>query len=104
MTFDMAHPRSLSTNGAQNGVESPAQPSGHQPRFSRPFTLQEALPFSPFTSVIPFESGTWLAEDSFNQKFGFLINLQISYRLRTLVLAHLRPASPISSLDMISII
>ncbi|KAG6366376.1 hypothetical protein INS49_000553 [Diaporthe citri] len=52
----MAHPRSLSTNGAQNGVESPAQPSGHQPRFSRPFTLQEALPFSPFTSVIPFES------------------------------------------------
>lgn len=74
MTFDMAHPRSLSTNGAQNGVESPAQPSGHQPRFSRPFTLQEALPYSPFTSVIPFESGMWLAEDSFNQMLESLIN------------------------------
>lgn len=60
MTFDMAHPRSLSTNGAQNGTEPPAQPYGHQPRFSRPFTLQEALPYSPFTSVIPFESGMWL--------------------------------------------
>ncbi|KAJ0115273.1 hypothetical protein J7T55_012549 [Diaporthe amygdali] len=52
----MAHPRPLDTNGAQNGVGSSAQSSGHQPRFSRPFTLQEALPYSPFTSVIPFES------------------------------------------------
>lgn len=79
MTFNMAHPRSLSTNGAQNGVESPAQPSGHQPRFSRPFTLQEALPYSPFTSVIPFESGMWLAEASFNKTFDSLIN----YRYHT---------------------
>ncbi|POS78557.1 hypothetical protein DHEL01_v203054 [Diaporthe helianthi] len=46
----------LNANGAQYGAESPAQPSGHHPRFSRPFTLQEALPYSPFTSVIPFES------------------------------------------------
>ncbi|KAJ4390019.1 Sister chromatid cohesion protein 2 [Gnomoniopsis smithogilvyi] len=43
-------------NGAQNGPIPSAQLPGHQARFSRPFTLQEALPFSPFTSVIPFES------------------------------------------------
>ncbi|KAF3767701.1 hypothetical protein M406DRAFT_39601 [Cryphonectria parasitica EP155] len=33
-----------------------AQPSGQRAKYSRPFTLQEALPYSPFTSVIPFES------------------------------------------------
>lgn len=63
----MAHPRALNANGAQNGVEPAAQPSGHQNRFSRPFTLQEALPYSPFTSVIPFESGMCQPEDPFNQ-------------------------------------
>lgn len=98
----MAHPRALNANGAQNGVEPPAQPSGHQPRFSRPFTLQEALPYSPFTSVIPFESGMCQPEDPFNQMLDFLITLQTSSRLRTLVLAHPRPVSPISSLDMTS--
>ncbi|KAI3402149.1 hypothetical protein diail_78 [Diaporthe ilicicola] len=52
----MVHPKLLHANGAQNGVESSSQSAGHQPRFARPFTLQEALPYSPFTSVIPFES------------------------------------------------
>lgn len=74
MTFDMAHPRPLDTNGAQNGVGSSAQSSGHQPRFSRPFTLQEALPYSPFTSVIPFESGMWLLAPFSNPMFDSLIN------------------------------
>ncbi|KUI68360.1 Protein rad9 [Cytospora mali] len=52
----MAHPGPLNPNGVQNGVAPSAPPSGPHPRFSRPFTLQEALPYSPFTSVIPFES------------------------------------------------
>ncbi|PSS02110.1 putative SCC2 protein [Coniella lustricola] len=33
-----------------------AHPPVQQQPFSRPFTLREALPYSPFTSVIPFES------------------------------------------------
>lgn len=53
----MAHPGPLHPNGAQNGIAPSAPPSGPHPTFSRPFTLQEALPYSPFTSVIPFESG-----------------------------------------------
>lgn len=52
----MAHPGPYNPNGAQNGIAPSAPPSGSHPRFSRPFTLQEALPYSPFTSVIPFES------------------------------------------------
>ncbi|KAK7734953.1 Sister chromatid cohesion protein 2 [Cytospora paraplurivora] len=52
----MAHSGPLHPNGAQNGIAPSASPSGPHPTFSRPFTLQEALPYSPFTSVIPFES------------------------------------------------
>ncbi|KAK1826756.1 sister chromatid cohesion C-terminus-domain-containing protein [Podospora conica] len=45
---------------AHNGPPGRDRPSGAyadpSPAFSRPFLLQEALPYSPFTSIIPFDS------------------------------------------------
>lgn len=45
---------------AHNGPPGHDRPSGvyadPSPAFSRPFLLQEALPYSPFTSIIPFDS------------------------------------------------
>lgn len=61
----MAQQRPNNPNGAQNGPNPSAQP----PRFSRPFTLQEALPFSPFSSVISFESGMFY-EKAFERRIG----------------------------------
>lgn len=53
------------TNGIQNGNaprqnQNPyTQPNAHRQDENqpRPFTLNEALPYTPFTSVFPFESG-----------------------------------------------
>lgn len=53
----MAHPNPDAFGGVQNGAMPSAHPPAQQAMFSRPFTLREALPYSPFTSVIPFESG-----------------------------------------------
>lgn len=43
-------------DGMANGTHLGAQ-STEQPPIARPFTLQEALPYSPHSSVIPFTSG-----------------------------------------------
>ncbi|KAL8348538.1 hypothetical protein RB601_002409 [Gaeumannomyces tritici] len=43
-------------NGGENG-QTPPGAADMDSQFTRPFTLYEALPFSPFTSVIPFQSG-----------------------------------------------
>jgi cohesin loading factor subunit SCC2 len=43
-------------NGGANGQPPPGAGEGVA-QFDRPFTLYEALPFSPFTSVIPFQPG-----------------------------------------------
>lgn len=67
INFKMAYQEPDDPNGAQNGSIPPAQPGGQQARFSRPFTLQEALPFSPFTSVMPFESGRCIAVSSLKE-------------------------------------
>ncbi|TPX15015.1 uncharacterized protein E0L32_004845 [Thyridium curvatum] len=52
----MAHSRPAGQNGLPNGQASSAGSRAQSQKFSRPFTLQEALPYSPFTSIIPFES------------------------------------------------
>src|SRR4051794_40763951 len=36
----------------------PQLPPPPQDPFSRPFTIQEALPYTPFTSILPINSGT----------------------------------------------
>ena len=57
---NMATPKSGGQNGASNGVNPKAvapQPSAAPRVFSRPFEVLEALPYSPFTSIIPFEPG-----------------------------------------------
>ena len=53
-----------SQSGSQNGVPNGVNPNSVAPRpstaprvFSRPFEVHEALPYSPFTSIIPFEPG-----------------------------------------------
>lgn len=54
----MAYKQPDGPDGAQNGFPPSAQQTGGQQLlFTRPLTLQEALPYSPFTSVVPFESG-----------------------------------------------
>jgi cohesin loading factor subunit SCC2 len=35
----------------------PSQPPARQDQFSRPFTIEEALPYTPFTSIVPINSG-----------------------------------------------
>lgn len=42
--------------GPANGTYGQPQPSFHE-HSVRPFTLQEALPYSPQTSVVPFTAG-----------------------------------------------
>ncbi|KAI0890342.1 ARM repeat-containing protein [Annulohypoxylon maeteangense] len=59
----MANPQSSNQNGIaphfhQQGYPQPGPGSGvyqPQPNISKPFTLGEALPYTPFTSVFPFE-------------------------------------------------
>jgi hypothetical protein len=36
-----------------------------EPQHSRPFTLNEALPYTPFTSVFPFEPGKYDRQPTF---------------------------------------
>lgn len=47
-------------NGPPNGGYMQPQAAEQRP-MARPFTLSEALPYSPQTSVIPFTSGWWLS-------------------------------------------
>jgi cohesin loading factor subunit SCC2 len=47
-------------NGHPHGFANPAPQGGHPPpamTFTRPFTLHEALPYTPFSSIAPFDSG-----------------------------------------------
>jgi cohesin loading factor subunit SCC2 len=61
----MANPETVNQNGitpyyeqAQYIDPSALQQQNNQTQSSaRPFTLDEALPYTPFTSVFPFESG-----------------------------------------------
>jgi hypothetical protein len=60
----MAHPHPYSQNGIsphnvlqqQQQSSSDFEPDGRQLR-TQPFSLEEALPYTPFTSVFPFDSG-----------------------------------------------
>lgn len=56
----MADPRPGTHNGPPHAVPDSgahaAQPPAAAP-FSRPFTLYEALPYTPFSSIAPFDSG-----------------------------------------------
>ncbi|KAI2635435.1 hypothetical protein GGS21DRAFT_82152 [Xylaria nigripes] len=71
MTHDMAHPQFSHRNGVSSQQQQPQQQpqqqwrhhqssnmplDGRQSR-TRPFSLEEALPYTPFTSVLPFDSG-----------------------------------------------
>ena len=44
--------------------------NGRQPWSSRPPTVDEALQYSPFSSIVPFGPGTWLLPTS-KESFGF---------------------------------
>ncbi|KAB5540504.1 hypothetical protein GE09DRAFT_1037811 [Coniochaeta sp. 2T2.1] len=61
----MPDPRAGYANGVPNGRHQPHRPSpssqpapasSRQDAFSRPFTIQEALPYTPFTSIPPIHS------------------------------------------------
>ncbi|KAK0637257.1 hypothetical protein B0T17DRAFT_481952 [Bombardia bombarda] len=52
----MATARPGTQNALQDGTNRAPQQSGERPAFSRPFTLHEALPYTPFTSIVPFNS------------------------------------------------
>ncbi|KAI1074975.1 ARM repeat-containing protein [Whalleya microplaca] len=49
----------MANENSQNGIAPRygQQPYPQQPEITRPFTLEEALPYTPFTSVFPFEPG-----------------------------------------------
>jgi hypothetical protein len=53
----MSTPRPGAHNGGpvENRVSQPPMSSAQS--LSRPFTLYEALPYTPFTSIVPFDSG-----------------------------------------------
>lgn len=56
--------------GDQNGITThrnqfPPRTRRQQAPFSRPFTLSEALPYTPLTSVIPFDPGESHNQNSF---------------------------------------
>lgn len=51
----MATSRPGNQNGVPNGTVAPSGPSAQPPRYTRPFTLQEALPYTPFSSIGPFD-------------------------------------------------
>lgn len=53
----MADPRLSRQNGVTKEHLKASQLPGQRSAFSRPFTLYEALPYTPFTSIIPFNSG-----------------------------------------------
>jgi cohesin loading factor subunit SCC2 len=42
------------------------QPSQAIMNFTRPFTLYEALPYTPFASIAPFDSGMFLQPRNYN--------------------------------------
>ncbi|KAK4043361.1 sister chromatid cohesion C-terminus-domain-containing protein [Parachaetomium inaequale] len=55
----MADPRPDIYNGHPHGMPTPAPQGGQPPpamAFTRPFTLYEALPYTPFSSIAPFDS------------------------------------------------
>ncbi|KAK3306683.1 uncharacterized protein B0T15DRAFT_149792 [Chaetomium strumarium] len=56
----MADPRPDTYNGPPYGVPDPATQGTQTPaanEFTRPFTLYEALPYTPFSAIAPFDSG-----------------------------------------------
>lgn len=58
----MANPQSGGQNGVAPGFDQQiypqAGPGVYRPQdASKPFTVNEALPYTPFTSVFPFEPG-----------------------------------------------
>ncbi|KAK1759475.1 sister chromatid cohesion C-terminus-domain-containing protein [Echria macrotheca] len=53
----MADPRSSAHNGALPRESDMESPAGASQMFTRPFTLYEALPYTPFTSIVPIHSG-----------------------------------------------
>ncbi|KAL2159890.1 hypothetical protein VTH06DRAFT_2023 [Thermothelomyces fergusii] len=56
----MANPRTDIHHGQPHAVPNPNSQGGQPPPemvFTRPFTLSEALPYTPFTSIAPFYSG-----------------------------------------------
>ncbi|KAK0718261.1 hypothetical protein B0T26DRAFT_712582 [Lasiosphaeria miniovina] len=57
----MANPRPGASDGPSNtepnGPQSSGGDGGGGPFFTRPFTLLEALPYTPFTSIVPIDSG-----------------------------------------------
>lgn len=55
-TYNMENMAHYNTNGPKNGVKSVEGPR-EQNGVSRPFTLQESLPYSPQTSTVPFLPG-----------------------------------------------
>ncbi|KAK4236927.1 protein rad9 [Achaetomium macrosporum] len=60
----MADPRPDTYNGPPHGAPDPAAQGTQTPAvntFTRPFTLDEALPYTPFSSIAPFDSGILLS-------------------------------------------
>jgi cohesin loading factor subunit SCC2 len=53
----MANPRPGDADRLANGDAQSSRSSSDQQAFLRPFTLTEALPYTPFTSVVTFDSG-----------------------------------------------
>lgn len=46
-----------------NGAQVKGTGSSNSNSRNTPFTVDEALPYSPFSSIVPFDSGTWLSRD-----------------------------------------
>jgi hypothetical protein len=98
----MSTPRPGAHNGGPvgNRVSQPSMSTSQS--LSRPFTLYEALPYTPFTSIVPFDSGTFAqcALAHLN-----LVVVFISYFARTLLftdapqLAGILPAPTIGSVS-----
>ncbi|KAK0714986.1 sister chromatid cohesion C-terminus-domain-containing protein [Lasiosphaeris hirsuta] len=53
----MANPRPSHQNGPPDYNNERPVSFGEPPAFTRPFTLYEAIPYTPFTSIVPFDSG-----------------------------------------------
>jgi len=49
-------PAEGSSQGGQPLPPPHHQPQASRPEFDRPFILQEALPYTPFSSIAPFDS------------------------------------------------
>ncbi|AEO55369.1 hypothetical protein MYCTH_2299123 [Thermothelomyces thermophilus ATCC 42464] len=56
----MANPKADIHHGQPHAVPNSNSQAGQTPPamvFTRPFTLSEALPYTPFSSIAPFNSG-----------------------------------------------